>query len=179
MARGVYPGSFNPPTVAHLAIAEAAVEQCGLEQLDVLISVDALGKSTDELLPLDRRLAALERAAATRPWMRAGTTHHRLIADIAEGYDAIVIGADKWRQIIDPSWYGGSEQARDDAVVRLPRIALAPRRGIEVPSPASVGATDAVLLDLHEDHHGVSATAVRAGQHEWLVPEASDLLDEL
>lgn len=185
MTTGVYPGSFNPPTVAHLAIAEAAVEQCGLERLDLLISIDALGKSTDELLPVDRRLAALERAAATRPWLRTGTTDRRLIADIAQGYDVIVLGADKWLQVIDPAWYGGSADARDRALARLPRIALAPRAGIDLPDPATSSGADAigeieiVVLDLHEDHHAVSASAVRDGRTEWVVPEATDLLDDL
>ncbi|MBI2704929.1 MAG: hypothetical protein HYX32_06530 [Actinobacteria bacterium] len=94
--RGVYPGSFNPPTVAHLAIAEAAVARCGLASLTLVISLDPLGKDGDDLLPRDRRLAVLERAATTRPWLRFGTTEHRLIADIAAGYDVIVVGADKW-----------------------------------------------------------------------------------
>src|SRR5690349_15378321 len=122
MARGVYPGSFNPPTVAHLAIAEAAVEQCGLERLDLVISVDALGKSADELLPLDRRLAALGRAGSTRPWLATDTTDRRLIADIAMGYDVIVVGVDKWQQVVDPAWYGNSHAARDRALASLPRI---------------------------------------------------------
>ena len=30
----MYPGSFNPPTVAHLAIAEAAVQAHGLARVD-------------------------------------------------------------------------------------------------------------------------------------------------
>lgn len=178
MATGVYPGSFNPPTVAHLAIAEAAVEQCGLDGLDLLISVDALGKEASDLLPIDRRLAALERAAATRPWLSVGTTDQRLIADIAEGYDVIVLGADKWLQVIDPSWYGDSSAERDTAVARLPRIALAPRAGIEIPDPAAVGRPDVVRLELHEDHHHVSATHVRNGRTEWLAPEAADLFED-
>src|SRR4051812_7552975 len=124
MARGVYPGSFNPPTVAHLAIAEAAVEQCGLERLELVISVDALGKSADELLPLDRRLAALDRAAAPRPWLGTETTDRRLIADIAADYDVIVVGVDKWLQVVDPAWYGGSSAKRDRALASLPRIAI-------------------------------------------------------
>ena len=33
---GCYPGSFNPPTVAHLAVAESAVEQAGLDRLDLV-----------------------------------------------------------------------------------------------------------------------------------------------
>ena len=42
--RGVYPGSFDPPTIAHVAIAEAALLQAGLDRLDFAISRIALGK---------------------------------------------------------------------------------------------------------------------------------------
>src|SRR5262245_65892606 len=104
---GVYPGSFNPPTVAHLAIAEAAVAQCGLTELHLVISVDTLGKDDADLLPSDQRLAVPERAAATRPWLRWGTTEHRLIADIAAGFDVVVVGADEWERDVDRLWNVG------------------------------------------------------------------------
>ena len=41
---GVYPGSFNPPTTAHLAIADAARAQRGLSRIDLVISRVALAK---------------------------------------------------------------------------------------------------------------------------------------
>ena len=34
--RGVFPGSFDPLTVAHLAIADAAVSYFGLDRLDLV-----------------------------------------------------------------------------------------------------------------------------------------------
>ena len=40
---GVYPGSFDPPTIAHVHLAERAIEQCGLDRLDLVISVVTLG----------------------------------------------------------------------------------------------------------------------------------------
>jgi hypothetical protein len=30
-----------------------------------------------------------------------------------------------------------------------------------------------VVLDVHPDHASVSSTAVRAGTHDWLLPEAA------
>jgi hypothetical protein len=170
MAVGVYPGSFNPPTVAHLAIAEAAVAQCGLERVDLVLSRHALGKDRRALVPVEERLAVLQAVAATRPWLAATVTDAALIADIAAGYDVVVVGADKWCQITDPAWYGGNAALRDAAVARLPRLALAPRAG---PDPgAAVLPGDAVVLDVPGDHHGVSASGVRAGRVEWMAPEA-------
>ena len=42
---GAYPGTFNPPTRAHLAVAAAAREQCGLARVDLVVSVRSLAMS--------------------------------------------------------------------------------------------------------------------------------------
>ena len=59
--RGVYPGSFNPLTVAHLAIADAAFHTARLERLDLAISRAALGKD-DIASSRGARLDAIARA---------------------------------------------------------------------------------------------------------------------
>ncbi len=165
---GCYPGSFNPPTVAHLAVARAAVAAGGLERVDLVLSRRALGKGEVSVPTLDDRLALLAEVAATRPWLGVAVTDRQLIVDVADGYDAVVLGADKWHQVVDPAWYGGSAAARDDAVARLPRVLVAPRAGDR---PAGIE-----LLDVDPDHHHVNATAVRAGDpgaRAWLLPEAA------
>jgi predicted RNA-binding protein with PIN domain len=165
--RGVYPGSFDPPTIAHAAIAEAAVAAAQLDQLDLAISRDALGKDAAAQRPLETRLAALERLKASRPWLHVIVTDARLIADIAAGYDVVVMGADKWEQVRDPAWYDGDAAARDAALARLPRVLVAPRPGFTV-----VGAE---VLDLPEHLGEVSSTAARAGSHHVIVPEVRDV----
>jgi nicotinic acid mononucleotide adenylyltransferase len=168
---GAYPGTFNPPTVAHLAIAEAARRQGSLDRVDLIVSIDPLGKSGARLAggAFTRRLAMLEALTETRPWLSVRTTDRRLVSDIASGYDALVLGSDKWQQVVDPSWYGGSTAARDAAVLALPRLLLAPRASHGLPSPLPAGA---VLLELDEWHAVVSSTAVRAGRKDWIAPEA-------
>ena len=167
---GVYPGSFDPPTVAHVHLAEQAVAQLGLARLDLVISHEALGKDDEALTPIDERVAALVHLAEGRPWLTAGTTPHRLVADIAEGYDAVVIGADKWHQLLDPDWYGGLTE-RDTALRRLPTVALAPRPPWTLPGEDASAdppeGVDVVVLATDPAHHDVSATAVRSGRHEW------------
>lgn len=169
---GVYPGSFDPPTVAHLHVAEAALSACGLDRVELTISIGALGKDDARLTPVDDRVADLRRLAEGRPWLGVRTTTARLLADIAEGYDAVVVGADKWHQLLDPAWYG-SAAARDAALARLPLVALAPRPPWALPGedPAAdppIGSGVAVVvLDTDPAHHPVSATAVRQGRHEW------------
>jgi hypothetical protein len=160
---GVYPGSFDPLTVAHLAIADAAVATCGLERLDLVVSRVALEKDHGGHTSVDERLAAIARVAnAGRPWLRGRVTDAQLIVDIATGYDVCVLGADKWHQVNDAVFYDGSTAARDDALARLPRLAVAPREGFPLPDGA-----DVVVLDLAPEHQQVSSTAVRDGRHEW------------
>ncbi|MDQ7993657.1 MAG: hypothetical protein REI45_13380 [Propionicimonas sp.] len=162
MTVGVYPGSFDPLTVAHLAVADSARVHLGLDRLDLALSRATLGKEHLDEASLERRVVALERASATRPWLAVVVVDAQLIAEIARGYDAVVMGADKWHQVNDPHWYGDDAAARDAAVARLPRIVVAPRAELEVPS--------ALRLPLPDDYAEVSATGVRAGRTEWAAP---------
>ena len=170
---GCYPGSFNPPTVAHLAIAEAAVRSGGLARLDLVLSRLALGKEDLAQPTVEERADVLRAVAATRPWLGVVVTEHRLIAEIAQGYDVVVLGADKWRQVIDPAWYDGDADARDQAVARLPRVLVAPR-GDDRPEGVE-------LLEVPDHHRHVSASAVRAGHPDaatWMLPEAAPLASQ-
>lgn len=166
---GAYPGTFDPPTVAHLAVAEAAWRQAGLTRVDLVVSRRPLGKAPAAPSFRDR-LAVLSEVTASRPWLGLEVTERRLIAEVAAGYDAVIMGLDKWHQVIDPAWYGGSERARDEAVAGLPPVLLALRAGSPAPPqlPYSVR-----LLRVHEDHLGVSSTLARAGRVEWMLPEAA------
>ena len=162
--RGAFPGSFNPLTVGHLAIAEAARDQCRLDVVDLILSRVALAKEDVERPRLEDRVAVLHAAAAHRPWLGVVVTDQQLIADLAAGYDVVVMGADKWAQVDDPAFYGGSVDARDAAIARLPTVVIAPRPPFPVPD----GLT---LLDVS---HDASSTAVREGRTEWMAPEAAD-----
>src|SRR5439155_795291 len=81
-------------------------------------------------------------------------TDHLHVADIADGYDVVVLGADKWAQVLDAAFYA-SEAKRDAAVARLPRLAVVPRNGLPLPE-------EGVVLDLDDELAAVSSTAARA-----------------
>jgi phosphopantetheine adenylyltransferase/predicted RNA-binding protein with PIN domain len=161
MNKGVFPGSFDPLTVAHLAIADAAQQRARLDQLDLAISRVALAKNDQHSVAA--RVAAIARAASTRPWLRAVETDAQLIADIARGYDAVVMGADKWAQVRDTAWYE-NEAARDTAVAALPRVLVAPRSGFDIEG--------AEVLAIDTGHEQVSSSRARAGEHDLIAPEA-------
>ncbi|MGQ0824539.1 MAG: NYN domain-containing protein [Actinomycetota bacterium] len=160
MRSGAFPGSFDPPTIAHLAIAHAAVDAARLDRLDFVLSRVALGKENRG--EADSRAATLEQLATTRPWLGVRITDDQLIVDIARGYDVVVMGADKWTEVRDPAWYG-SAAARDDALARLPRVLVVPRSGIAIEA--------AEVLDLADDLDHVSSTAARAGAQVLVAPE--------
>ena len=95
---GVYPGSFHPLTIAHVAIIDAALQQLDLARLDLSISRAAFDKSHLDA-HLGERVDALRRSFTHRLEVGVIVTEHRLIADVARGYDAVVMGADKWHQL--------------------------------------------------------------------------------
>ena len=159
--RAVYPGSFDPPTIAHLAIATAALVQCGCQSLTFVLSRAALGKEGRDD-SVEQRAAVL-RDLVDGDRFTVEVTSSRLIVEIARGYDVVVVGADKWAQVLDPSWYA-DVQARNAAVASLPHVALVPRPPHEPPSPGGrltvVELADPTLA-------AVSSTAVRAGRSDW------------
>ena len=165
MARtGAYPGSFDPPTVAHLAVVDAVVARAGLERLDLVVSRDPLGKGSATTPTLADRVAVLEQVAAGRTGLGVRVTDARLIADVVDGYDVVVMGADKWAQVVDPTWYG-SIGARDAALARLPEVYVVPRAGAR-PSGVTLLEVDGAVAE-------VSSTLARAGQLHLMVPEAA------
>jgi predicted RNA-binding protein with PIN domain len=91
-------------------------------------------------------------------------TDAQLIAEIAAGYDIVVMGADKWAQVRDPAWYGGDPGRRDAALASLPRVLVAPRPGFDV-----IGAE---VLDVDPEHAHVSSTRARAGEHHLVVADS-------
>ena len=162
---GVYPGSFNPPTKAHLEIAFAAVSQHALKRLDFALSRRPLGKATAEVPSFAHRLEVVEQSLLEHERLAVVVTEEQLISDIADGYDVVVMGADKWHQVHDPYWYKDDTQARDSAVDRLPTVALAPRPPHVIPA--------ALQLPVSEDLIEISSTAARSGHTDQMTLAAA------
>ena len=163
--QGIYPGSFNPPTKAHLAVAAAALRAHRLDRVDWTVSRRALEKENVERPLFEDRINVLRQIATARDWLGVVVTDRQLLVDMAEGYDVLILGADKWHQVLDPRYYGDSESARDDAVARLPRLAIAPRPPLSVPAE--------YLLDVDQAYGEMSSTAARAGAIDLMADEAA------
>ncbi len=162
MTVAVFPGSFDPLTVAHVAIADAVRSNCAVERVDLVISRQAMEKQARAHTSVEARVATIDEHRMRRPWLRSVVTEEQLLVDIAVGYDILVLGADKWHQVHDPRFYGDSEEARDTAIRRLPGLAIVRRAGSRL--PASVHDS---VLDVPTEFRDVSSTAVRGGRVEW------------
>ena len=141
MRTGVQPGSFDPPTLAHLAIAHAALRHHNLERIVWAVSRQPLGKDAGRT-GVDDRLVVLQEVAADHPWLTIDVTDDRLVVDLADGYDVVVMGADKWHQLHDVAFYRPNHRgvgmdattSMEQALKRLPTCAVAPRGGLDVPT---------------------------------------------
>jgi len=163
MKRGVYPGSFNPPTLGHIAIVRASIQQFSLDQIDLAISEIPLAKPVVEKPSLEERIRVLETSVADIPQSQVIRTQLQLIADIADGYDVVVMGADKWAQIHDKSFYDDDIHMRS-CLSRLPELAVAPRDGIDVPKE--------ILLDVPKMIASISSSIAREEMFEWMTEAA-------
>lgn len=160
--RGVYPGSFNPPTHAHLAIADAARRSRDLDHVDFALSRVPLTKEHVSVPTFEHRTAVLEQIVAEHDWLGLVVTDAQLIVEIADGYDVVIMGADKWHQIQDPVFYNNSVSERDRAMQALPALAVAPRPPLEIPTE--------IVLDIAPEFQLMSSSGARAGKRSWMHP---------
>ncbi len=170
MSTAVYPGSFNPPTVAHLEISQAVRRHFKIDSIVWVVSQVALGKEQVTKPRLQDRVAVLEEVASGHDWLQIKLTDEQLLADIALGYDLLVMGADKWHQIQDPAFYDNDRARRDQALSALPEVAIAQRGSFETPPNME--------LPIPENLSSVSSTEARRGATSMML-EPARRFDEL
>ena len=182
---GVLGSAFNPPHLGHLALAQEALWQLGLEEIVLVPTGEAPHKRIHDDPGRELRLAMTRLAAADDPRFTVSTleveregpsytyeTLELLARERGETELVFVMGAD--------AAVGLESWRRPERVVELARIAVARRSGV---SDAEVAATmrslgaegRATMLEMPQ--FGVSSSAVReraaAGRPlRYLVPEA-------
>lgn len=161
---GAYPGSFNPPTLAHLGIAAAARDQRSLHRVDLVISRRALDKEDVMVPSLADRVTVLEQSVAQLPWLTVVVTDDQLLADISQDYDVLIMGGDKWAQLHELRYYDSPDHMAS-CLARLPELAIANRPPHDDISPDALLAVDPDFVD-------VSSSAARAGELAWMTPAA-------
>ena len=127
-------GAFNPPTLAHIQLAQRAYEASGREGALFVPSKSAYIRNSQKkgfAFSDEERLKLLGDIASTRPWMRVTDwemkqpdqprTYRTLCHLRDEGYEpALLIGSDKLKEM-DKSWLFVEEMAREFGIVCLHR----------------------------------------------------------
>lgn len=180
MEVGLFGGSFNPPHVAHLIVAETVRDQFGLEKVLWIPSFKPPHKPEDNLAAPDHRLRMTQRAVAGNPAfavsdleIRRGGASYTIdtIMELQDAHPqtsyALIIGSDSLRTFT--SWH------RPDAIIERVPLIVYKRPGaiasVAEPRLANrVFVADAPLLE-------VSGTEIRARCRQersirYFVPEA-------
>ena len=82
---GIFPGAFNPPTLAHTALARAALEQHRLDQV-VFLLPEQFPHKAYEGAPFDERVAMLQAAVGDDTALAIASLDRGLFIDIARAF---------------------------------------------------------------------------------------------
>jgi nicotinate-nucleotide adenylyltransferase len=125
---GLLGGAFNPPHDGHVELARRALDEFGLDQLEVLVSGDPAHKDVDCPVDVRVRLAELAFADLPRTSVHADPyryTIDRLRAEPPPDEAIFLMGADQYRDF--PSW------KEPDAVLERVQLGVATRAGVDRP----------------------------------------------
>lgn len=172
---GMLGGTFDPVHAGHLGLARVALDQLGLDRILFVPAGQPPHKRGRRIAAAEDRLAMVELAIADEP--RFGVTRIEIdrpgpsyTADTAEALVAgresddepieltVILSAESFADL--PSWH---DPAR---LLRLARIAVAPRSGHPAPTPGWLaqrlpGFADRVVV-LGGPHLDISASDIRA-----------------
>lgn len=139
---GLFPGSFNPLTLAHVALADAARAAADLDLVIWAIAAHTVDKEQVQRATLEDRVAQMAAftalAASTSSATALALTNRGLYVDQARAMRArlptaaelyIIIGYDKIVQIFDPRYYADRTSALD-ALFAQARVLVGPRDGL-------------------------------------------------
>jgi nicotinate-nucleotide adenylyltransferase len=130
---GILGGVFDPPHKGHVALAEAALRELGLDELVVLLVANPGHRFSVE--DADTRQQLAEAAFAHVPGARIERDEHPYTVDAVKGGrfgDAVfIVGADEGAAF--PNWKD------PDEILRWVRLAVGTRSGYPPPDLASYG----------------------------------------
>ena len=169
---GVFGGTFDPVHVGHLAIANAAIDELGLDHVYFVPARRSPLKQDGPMASPEDRLAMLAAAIADEPRFRVSSveldrkgpsfTVDTLESLRGEGELFLILGSDA---------YADFERWREPARIReLATIVLAARPGAPN-APAGVRMLDSPLMDISSRE--LRARAARGRSLRYLVPKAA------
>jgi nicotinate-nucleotide adenylyltransferase len=132
MIVGIFPGSFNPIHIGHLALANWICEFCRLDELWFLVSPQNPLKEETELINENKRLRMVEAAIDGYPKFKASDFEFRLprpsytIRTLRELYKQfpdktfqLIVGADNWKNM--SYWKNYEELIHEFPIIIYPR----------------------------------------------------------
>ena len=177
---GIFGGSFNPPHVAHLAVAEAARDQVGLDRVVWIPAAMPPHKQRQDLPAAEHRLAMTRLAVADNAAFgvsdieieRAGVSYTvDTVRALQETYPEVafylLVGGDSFAQF--GTWVQPDEIAR-----RVPLVVY-PRPGADLSNVAPSHMARATMLDrpLLDPSSTALRRLIRSGRSaRYLVPDA-------
>ena len=189
---GILGGTFDPPHLAHLAVAEEAREALGLSRVLFVPAGQPWQKAGRPVTPGRLRLAMVERAVAGNPGFvadprevdRPGPSYtDETVAELAAE-----TGSEPWFILSAEALAGFATWRDPERILGLARICVVPRDGSPDAALATFrerfpGAADRLII-LDQPRLAISSTQirarVRAGRSiRYLVPDAVvDLISE-
>lgn len=183
-------GTFDPPHVAHLVIAELARDGLGLDKVIFIPAGDPWMKSAHIVTPAGKRVEMVGLAIAANPAFsislievkRPGPTYtvdtiEQLAGEMRQSSEIfLLLGWDSVAEL--PSWKAPYRLSK------MVRIVAFPRPGIVKPDAAelekSVPGSAARIIYMDEPHLNISSTCIRQRVKEgksvrYLVPETVGL----
>lgn len=129
---GMLGGTFDPPHLAHLALAEAARDQLHLDRVVFVPAGDPWRKRDHDVSPAEARLAMLRAAVEPLPWATISTVE---IDRSGPSYTAdtlteLVMPGEQWWFIVGADALADmSHWHEPERIIDLARLAVAARAG--------------------------------------------------
>lgn len=182
----VFPGAFNPPTLAHLMLA-TTVRDLGFDVVAFALATRTIDKEDARGLAVEERLALLAAMAAGEERLGALVQNRGLYAEQALAVRsawpvlddlAFVVGMDKVAQIFEPRYYADYERSLATLFANA-RLLVAARGALDraalerllAAAPASGHRSRVEWIELDPRWRDVSATAVRERLRLGEVPD--------
>lgn len=174
---GLLPAAYNPPTVAHVALADRAQASFALDQV-VFVLPQALPHKRFDGPGFEQRLRWLATLAQGRPDRAAAACPQGLIIDVVQSFrraagegcePSVIAGRDAAERFA--RWDYGREMPFDEQLGHF-RLLVAARQGAYPPAPAHADRIVPFEIDPRRGAASSSAVreAIRAGRrwHHWV-----------
>jgi nicotinate-nucleotide adenylyltransferase len=174
---GILGGTFDPPHLAHLALAEEARSLLGLDRVLFVPAGDPWRKAGQEITPAEHRLAMVHLAVADKPHFEVCTLEIEregpsytvdTLAELADQYGPeaelyLILGEDALHDM--PNW------KEPERIVALARLVVARRPSLPeppVPPESAIHGLAERLIPLDMPPIDISATALRERARQGL-----------